>query len=487
MAIGLEVYSEIRSLYEREGLSQRGIARRLNISRNTVKKYFEGTNVPWERLGVSGRHANVITDQVARFIQDCIDEDTNEGLKKQKHTARRIYQRLRSERGFTGGESTVREYVSKLRNEPKKVYIPLAYDPAEAMQVDRGEATIYLKGKKVIVNIWCMRECYSVDSYCKAFYRQNEESFLDGLVSGFEHFNGAPKRIIFDNAKVAVKEGFGRHAKIQEKYAALSAHYAFKAEFCNVGEGHEKGLVEGLVGWSRRNFLVPIPHVDSIEEMNDILERGCIEYRNHTINGKEQTVGKMAMLSTLNYTRLPKHKYDCAKTITARVDEYSMVRFDTNKYSVPMEYVGKEVAVKAYGNNLKVLSNCKEIAVYTRCYGRKQTMYCLEHYLDLIERRPRSVYNAKPVRENISAELMEIGRRLSSLNEMIKLLRLFLEYGESDLMGAIHAIKSPEITIEQIKGNLIATSVKSTAIDHEIKVAIPSLSTYDSLIEGRIA
>ena len=483
MAIEVEIYEKIRHLHEHENMSQRSIAKILGISRNTVKRYFNGSHVPWEREGTSGRNKYVITDKVLDFIKECLVEDETENIKKQKHTAKRIYDRLVAEKDFTGGESTIREIVAELKAKQAKVFIPLSYDPGEAIQVDWGEATVYLAGKKIKVNLWCMRECYSADMFCKVFYRQNEESFLEGQISGLDYFGGAPRKVIFDNAKVAVKEGFGVHAKIQARYAALSAHYAFKPEFCNIASGHEKGLVEGLVGWIRRNILVPIPRVETIEELSAEILRRCLNYRNHTIKGREQTVGMMAQSSSARMASLPKFKFDPSKSIMPRVDEFSTVRFDYNNYSVPFKYVNKEVTVKGYGNEIAILYRSSEIARYSRCYQRGTTKYQLEHYIDLIEQRPRSVYNAKPVKSNLTEELMEIGRRLSSPREMVKLLRMYIDFGEERLMTAIKCIQSTELTTEQIQAHLIQVNQPTKLpLRQDVKVAKPQFEKYNDLM-----
>jgi len=198
---------------------------------------------------------------MVEFIEECLNEDEREGLKKQKHTAKRIYDRLVAEKGFKGGESTVRRKVRELRGGRQKVFIPLSFEPGEAMQVDWGEAVVYLHGERQKINLFCSRLCYSCRPVVLAYTHQNEESFLDAFVRVFGILGGAPRRVVFDNARVAVKEGFGIHAKKQDGYTALSAHYAFSAEFCNIASGNEKGLVENLVAWSRNNILVPEPRV----------------------------------------------------------------------------------------------------------------------------------------------------------------------------------------------------------------------------------
>nr|WP_269438409.1 IS21 family transposase [Phosphitispora fastidiosa] len=470
-------------MHEHENLSQRSIAKTLGISRNTVSRYFDGSNVPWKRQGTSGRSKYVVTEEVLEFIKSCLAADEMENIKKQKHTAKRIFDRLVTEKDFTGGESTIREIVAELRAKHPKVFIPLSYDPGEAIQVDWGEATVYLAGKKLKVNLWCMRECYSADMFCKVFYRQNEESFLEGQITGFEYFGGAPHKVIFDNAKVAVKDGFGVHAKVQDRYAALAAHYAFQAEFCNIASGHEKGLVEGLVGWVRRNIFVPIPRVNTIDELNTEILRRCLKYRNHRIVGRDQIVGKMAQSACLRMAKLPRFKFDPSKSIIARVDDFSTVRFDYNNYSVPVKYASKEITVKGYGNEIAFMYRDSEIARYPRCYERGTTKYRLEHYLELIEQRPRSAYNAKPVKNNISEALMEVGRRLSGPHEMVKLLRMYVDFGEERLMTAIKCVQGTEITIEQIQAHLIP--VNQPAKIHprlDVKVAKPQFGKYDNLL-----
>ncbi|RNC62904.1 MAG: hypothetical protein AWM53_01830 [Candidatus Dichloromethanomonas elyunquensis] len=489
MSIEVELYEKIRYLHEQEGKSQREISKILGVSRNTVNKYYEGSQVPWQRQGISGRVPYVVTDEVIQFIKECFAHDRSENIHKQKHTAKRIYDRLVEERKFCGGESTIRRIVRELQDKQAKVFIPLSYEPGEAIQIDWGEAHVYLAGKKTKVNLLCMRECYSSDSYCKAFYRQNEESFLEGQISGFDFYGGVAKRIIFDNAKVAVKDGFGAHAKVQDRYKALAAHYAFKCEFCNIAAGHEKGLVEGLVGWTRRNILVPIPRVETIDELNEEILRRCLKYRNHQIKDKNQRVGEMALTTKTRLTALPRYRFDPSRSIIARVSDFSTVRYSHNQYSVPVKYAGKEVSVKGYGNEIVIMVQNTELARYTRCYDRGQTKYRLEHYLDLIEKRPRSVFNAKPVKDSVSAQLLEFGRKLSGPREMVKLLRLYTDYGEDNLLKAIDNLKGAEITVEQIHAHLIPvnTLVKIPQNIDYIKVSKPQFNKYDALLTGGTA
>lgn len=156
MKIEVDMYEKIRYLYTQEKKSQREIARLLGISRTTVRKYCDRSTLPGVRNGISGRKSYVMTDEVLRFIEDCLLEDKSENLKKQRHTARRIYTRLVEELNFSGGESTVRRLVAQIKNKPSKAFVPLSYEPAEAAQIDWGEATIYLNGERVKINLFCM-------------------------------------------------------------------------------------------------------------------------------------------------------------------------------------------------------------------------------------------------------------------------------------------------------------------------------------------
>lgn len=294
MVTTVEVYKEIRRLQLGGVTSQRQAARLLGISRNTVKKYWDGNAVPWEHQSYE-RVSAVMTPEVIAFINACLDEDEREKIKKQRHTARRIYQRLKEECGFTGSESSVRRMVHDMRAARKatQVYVPLRFAPGDSIQIDWGEATVYMNGEKVKVNLFCARMCHSCAPYVIAYYRQNLESFLDAIIHTFQYFGGVSRRLIFDNARVAVKSGFGAHAAAQDDYKQLSAHYGFEPVFCNPSSGNEKGLVENLVGYIRRNVCVPLPRVKDLDELNGKLLEKCTQYLEHQVEGRPNKVGVM--------------------------------------------------------------------------------------------------------------------------------------------------------------------------------------------------
>lgn len=399
MVITVEIYKEIRKM-RLAGISQRQIAKTLHISRNTVKKYCDGERIPWERKDYT-RKPSVLTDDVVSFVRKCLDEDARCNPKKQRHTARRIYDRLVLECGFTGGETTVRRLVQELRKRIQEAFIPLVFPAGDAMQIDWGEATVYLAGRKTVVNLFCARLCYSGAPMVLAYRRQNEESFLDALVQVFQYFGGVPKRIIFDNGKVAVKDGFGAHARKQAGYAALAAHYGFEAVFCNPASGNEKGLVEGLVGFIRRNVCVPVPKVETTDELNRMLREKCQKYLSHRIRGKESSVGEMLLQEQEKLYPLPVCPFDPCKRASGRVDRFCTVRFDANNYSVPAEFCGKEVSIKAAPETVYIYFDGKCIAQHRRCFEKRKHIYALEHYLPLLEKKGRAIFYARPVQETL--------------------------------------------------------------------------------------
>lgn len=421
----MQDYQEIRRRFL-AGESQRHIAETMGISRNTVKKYCEGNAVPWVRK-TPERQPPVLTEDAVDFIRQCLSEDKETGLKKQTHTAKRIYDRLVEEKGFSGGESTVRAKVRELKETQTAAFIPLAFDPGEAMQVDWGEATVYLAGKRETINLFCARLCYSCRPVVLAYHRQNEESFLDAFVRTFDILGGVPSKVIFDNGKVAVKDGFGAMAKKQAGYTALSAHYCFDAVFCNPAEGHEKGLVEGLVGWTRRNILVPVPRVDDIGSLNEMLLERCLKYERHQVKGKPAAVREMFITEKEHFHALPGYRFETARSLNARVNAFSTVRFRTNSYSVPVKYVGRTVGVKGYPEVIEIYYRGQLIAKHDRCFGKNQKLYILEHYMPLLEQRGRAILDAAPVKQNVPPEVMKELRRLNGdYSRMIDILKEFV-------------------------------------------------------------
>lgn len=467
MITSMNVYGEIRRLQLDGKTSKREAAKLLGISRNTVAKYWEGGCLP-DECKEHNRRSTVITDDVAAFIEECLEDDKREGIKKQQHTARRIYQRLVDEKGFDGSESSVRRAVHSMRAEREAidVYVPLAFPAGNAIQIDWGEAKIYIAGEKTTVNLFCARMCYSCAPFVVAYYRQNEESFLDAIVCTLKYFGGTPRRLIFDNARVAVKSGFGKHAAAQDDYATLSAHYGFEPVFCNPASGNEKGLVENLVGYIRRNVCVPLPHVHDLDELNSILREQCVKYLTHKIDSRPSKVGVMLEEDRSSLQQLPLSTPDISKKAFPVVGRYSTVLFETNRYSVPCKYRGKSVTVKAFPNTIQIWLDGEMIATHVRLYERKKESLSLDHYLPILAQKGRAICYAKPLQAAAPPEFIPwLMKQTLDAKQTVELLEKCLSIGFTAVMS----------------GDVLKTS-SLAQIDDPVTVAPTDLVAYDKLM-----
>jgi len=486
--IEVDQYQLIRQLYVVEGLSQREIARRLGISRNTVKRYCLGENIPWERKVPVNVSNPVIKPEVIAFVQQCLDEDHAAKVFKQRHSAKRIYDRLKAEANFKGGESTIRRLVREMKATPSQVYVPLYFAPGEAAQVDWGTAKVIMQGQKKEINLFCMRLCSSCAPFVIAYPSQREEVFLEGHGQAFKFIGGVPRTLIYDNLRTAVKEGWGKLAREQDKFKAFRAHYAYQTNFCNPGEGHEKGLVENLVGFIRRNVLVPLPRVESYEELNQLLQKRCIEYiNNHQIRGKELSVKEGFEMERRALIPLPLRSYETAKISEVKVDYYATIVLDSNHYSVPVQYAGYTVTIKASAFKVKAYWRGNEIAIHSRVYQKHRTIYQLEHYIPLLERRPRSVFHARPVKQaNVPQLFFDYAARLKDPEKgMVRLLRMLIDYGTEPVHSAVgKAWDEQQYSVDVV--NCYVTDAKKTEpllIPGPVVQAV-DLKAYDILAAG---
>jgi len=486
MVVGVDQYKYIRKMAVEDGLSQREIARRLGISRNTVSRYCKGEHMPWEAKD-RGRKPSVVTGEVEDFIRSCLDRDKDpEVPRKQRHTARRIYERLVEEKGFTGGESTVRRWVKQIRDEPCEAYMPLQFALGEAAQVDWGEATFYLRGERTRANLLCFRLCGSRHIDVRAYPRKDLESFLEGHIGFFERIGGVPHGMIYDNLRTAVLKDWGKRAVCQEKFERFSAHYAFTPRFCNIGKGNEKGLVEGLVGYARRNVFVPLPWVDCWAELNIPLAERCDRYKKRHIRGMNLSVAELFEAERKQLLPLPAVPYEAALVKTLKVDHFSTIGIDGNRYSLPVEHAGRHVTAKLSAFRLEAFYRGKKIASHSRCFDKKRTIYELGHYIPLLEKKPRSVNNAAPVAElEVPPQLRELAARSEDPDRvMVHILKLCTEHGLQRVAEA--ARRGPALSLDALRlalwekdGNRVEEKLSTP----DVRVETVDLSSYDRLLE----
>ena len=326
----------------------RQIAREMGHSRTTVKKAIESAEAKEYTLQ-QPRAAPVLGPYKAR-IDELLAE--NERLpRKQRYTGHKIYEDIYGQ-GYRGSESSVRRYIGLQRRDKKKrqVYMPLEFDPGTDAQVDWGEAQAIIAGEQVTVQLFLMRLCYSRKLFVRAYPTQRQEAFFEGHVLAFHHFEGIPHRLSYDNLKIAVQyilEGGGRQE--QKAFVAFRSHYLFESHYCTPGQGHEKGRVEKGVGFARRNFMVPIPRVDSFEELNAHLLASCLADDERRVDRQALTIGEAWAAGESRFLRpLPEHDYDCCVTKSVVLNGYSQVEFETNRYSVPADQAYRNLVLKAY-------------------------------------------------------------------------------------------------------------------------------------------
>ena len=272
----VQTYLKVRQAYNIEGKSQRQIAREMGLNRRSIQKMLKNSAPPGYCRQKEAPSPKL--DPHKSWI-DAILEADKKIHKKQRHTVVRLYNRLKTECSYTGSYTTLRTYVAKKLLRSKEMFVPLAHDPGMA-QCDFGEARAVIGGKLCKVHYLVMQLPFSDAVFVKAYFVENTEAFCEGHVSAFEFFDGVPLRILYDNTTIAVKKILGNgHREQTDAFVALKSHYLFTEGFANLAKGNKKGGVENLVGYVRRNFMVPIPNFDSLEAFNDYLAKCCREYQ----------------------------------------------------------------------------------------------------------------------------------------------------------------------------------------------------------------
>jgi len=393
--VTVEKKEEIRRACLVDKKSIRKIAKEFGCSRETIRKAIEDSGA-----SVYKRTAPLIYPVLEPFIPTInrwLKEDEDRP-KKQQHTARRVWIRLKEEQDFTGSESCIRRYVRSQRLVIREVYIPLFYKPGQDSQTDWGEAKVWMKGEEVKVQFFAIRPCYSGACFVVAYPTQKQEAFFDGHQRGFEFLGGVTRRNLYDNLKTAVQKVLsGRDRKEQESFIGFRSHFLFESVFCQPAKANEKGGVENLVGYVQRNYFVPLPDVCSFEQLNEVLYQRCLANLHRTIPGRQKSIGQMLEEERAHFLSLPKHPFDCCRIVPVKSDSCSRIQFETNKYSVPSEFAYQTLSCKAYPFQIRITRQEKVIAQHTRCYGRYQEIYNPLHYLNVLERKPGAFLQAKPI------------------------------------------------------------------------------------------
>jgi transposase len=370
---------------------------------------------------------------------------------------------LREEHGFSGGYTIVKDYVRLRKVRQREMFVPLVHPPGDA-QADYGEALAVIGGDERKAHYLVIDLPQSDDCFVMAFPAETTEAFLEGHSQAFAYFGGVPRTILYDNTKIAVARILGDGTRKKTRaFSELQSHYLFAERFGRPGKGNDKGKVEGLVKYARRNFLVPVPRCASWEELNTNLLEQCRKRCQQRLRRHEQTIGERFEKDLAAMLPLPATPYEACDKRTGRVSSLSLVRYRTNDYSVPVCWGHREVLVKCYVHEVAISCGAEVIARHRRSYEREDMIFDPLHYLALLEQKTNALDQAAPLagwelpeefaqlRRLLEARLWNRGKR-----EYVQVLRLLETFSMTELTQAVaDALRMRAISFDAVKHLLL--------------------------------
>ena len=493
----MDRWTEIRKKILVEGISKRQVMEEEGIHWETLKKILDHSQPPGYRMKQERPQPKVgpFLGRIQQILQD--DKHVH---KKQHHTAKRIFERLKAEDGYTGGYTQVKKAVRGLKRKHSEVFVPLIHRPGEA-QVDFGHALIKLNGVLVKRPYFVMALPYSDAFFVQMFERESTEFVWEGHIRAFKYFGGVPWRISYDNATTMVTKIIGVHQRLLTRaFKQLESHYLFDHHFCTVRRGNEKGVVEGMVKYPRLNFMVPVPQVSDMEVWNGQLVVKCVEDLQRKLRGKNATKAQLLLEDKAHFRPLPADQFDaCVKQATTATS-LSLVRFDTNDYSVPSEWAHHPVLVKGYIDRVDVFYKDKLIATHERLWGKEGVVFNPVHYLAVLEGKPGALDHARPLEDwNLPECFTTLRRRMEGMEkhhgegarEFIRTMRLLEKHPMGRLTRAVKKAVEMEIYTRDGVAQLIysrdyyrKTTFNLDGREHlrMVQVARTDLSAYRELM-----
>jgi transposase len=493
----VELYARVRYAVRIEGISRREAARRFGIDPRTVAKMLSFSVPPGYRR--SRPPARPKLDPFVGVIDGILAEDKGRPV-KQRHTSKRIFERLRDEHGYLGGQTIVKDYVLSQRQRQREMFMPLRHDPGHA-QVDFGEALAVIGGVERKIHFFAMDLPHSDAGFVQAYPAETTEAFCAGHVAAFGFFGGVPQSILYDNTKLAVARILGDGTRLRTRvFSELQSHYLFADRFGRPGKGNDKGKVEGLVGLIRRNYLVPLPHAASFVTLNEQLLADCRRRLADRLRGHDATIGARLARDQACFNDLPGSPYDACDKQTGRVSSLSLVRYRGNDYSVPTAYGHREVLIRGYVDAVVISCGADIIARHVRTYEREDFVFDPLHYLALLERKIGALDQAAPLAGWALPEVFTILRRLlearmgkQGKREFVQVLRLMEVFATEDVAGGVRdAIDRGVIGFDAVKHLVLCRIERRPArLDMTVypylpraNVAITSARTYLDLLTG---
>ena len=495
---GVELYGRVRYAVQIEGLSHREAARRFGIDPRTVAKMMKFSAPP----GYVRKKppAKPKLDPFIPLIDRILGNDKSRP-KKQQHTAKRIFERLRDEYGFTGGLTIVKDYVAGWRQRAQEMFVPLVHPPGHA-QVDFGEALGIIGGVERKIHFFAFDLPHSDACFVVGYPAETTEAFCDGHIRAFAFFGGVPQSILYDNTKIAVARILGDGKRQRTRvFTELQSHYLFEDRFGRPGKGNDKGKVEGLVGYARRNYLVPIPVFESFEALNAHLLECCRRRMRDCLRGHDGTIGERLERDLAAFRRpLPPAPYDACEKVATKVSSLSLVRYRLNDYSVPTSHGHRDVLVRGYVHDVVISCGAEVIARHPRSYEREDFVFEPLHYLALIEQKINALDQAAPLAGwQLPEEFMTLRRLLEAQmgkqgkREFVQVLRLMEAFSADEVAVAVReAVARGAIGFDAVK-HLVLCHIerRPPRLDMTVypylpraHVAMTSAKTYMGLLTG---
>ncbi|MCP3941102.1 MAG: IS21 family transposase [Desulfobacteraceae bacterium] len=492
----VDQYEYIRIAYRVYGKKIREITRETGHSRNTVKKVLKN-----EYMGYSTRQNQPFPSlgPYLKTINKWLVSD-KDNPKKQRHTGTRIYNRLKNEKDYQGAISTVLRYVriarQKIGISARQVFIPLDPPVGQEAEVDWGRCTAILSGLKTVLKFFCIRSKFSGKHFVRCYPCERQQALFDAHIQAFSYFGGVFPILIYDNMTTAVQRVFvGKDRILQKEFNKFKAYYNFAPRFCTPGQGHEKGGVEGLVGYARRNYMVPIPQAENLEDLNRKLLQECQAYGAHRISGKESSVNEMYDQEKHHLLGLPDIEFSNIQTTNGKSDKYSTVIIDKNRYSVPTEYAYLKIRAVLKVDGVDLYYENKKIAGHPRLYNNNQWSLDPTHYLELIGQRPRAFASARPIKqwrktwpasyEQLLAQFCASKGETKGTKDFIQVLLLHKKYNNQDIQAAIEKALRSNVSCSDAVFQILINSLEqpppfSSLPNWEI-LPTPDVSVYSQI------
>jgi transposase len=504
----VELFEEIRRGYQ-AGETIKALARKHGVHRRMVRQAIAKAIPPTRKQHTRKRPK---VDAVKGYIDQMLEED-RKAPRKQRHTAHRIWTRLCQEHPEHNiAEPTVRSYVRQRKHElgigEREVFVPQSYDWGQEGQVDWYEATVKLDGEPCKLQLFAMRSMASGDAFHRAYTNATQQALLEGHEYAFDYFGGVFRTLRYDNLTAAVKKILRGRQRIEtERMIAFRSHWGYQSEYCNPASGHEKGGVEGELGWFRRNCLVPMPEARTLAAFNEQLMAACVANRNRTIHGRTNTIGEASLHERAFLLPLALEEFPLQEVLYPLVvDGKGCVKVKTNWYSAPLA-VGRRVTAVVWPSRVEVLHDNKRVAEHPRCYERGRQILNLEHYLDVLERKPGAMSGSTALQQwraagrwpqcldRIWRQLEQRHGKSGGTREMIRLVREgstqgwdrmitaveeSLRLGASDAAAVLHILRMPDR--EQRHQYAIALAEELAQFERPM----PAMDEYDLLLaEGK--